>query len=89
MTKHHHQKNEETSVSEETAEIREETKEAESVEQTVEEIDEVAAKTAELREEVEKLRDMYMRSQAETANCGNVIGFLYQKFGGRKNVFQK
>ncbi len=68
MTKHHHQKNEETSVSEETAEIREETKEAESVEQTVEEIDEVAAKTAELREEVEKLRDMYMRSQAEMEN---------------------
>ncbi len=71
MTKQHHhdhQKAKEAEISEEAAENQEETQEAESVEETVEEIDEVAAKTAELKEEVEKLRDMYMRSQAEMEN---------------------
>lgn len=71
MTKQHHhdhQKTEETEVFEEASENQEEFQDEESIEDTVEEIDEVAAKTAELKEEVEKLRDMYMRSQAEMEN---------------------
>ncbi len=70
MTKHHHHdhQNEDAAVPEEQPEISEEAKEPESMKEDIPQSDESSDKISELQEEVEKLRDMYMRSQAEMEN---------------------
>ena len=70
MTKHHHHdhQNEDAAVPEEQPEISEEAKEPESMKENIPQSDESSDKISELQEEIEKLRDMYMRSQAEMEN---------------------